>query len=337
MQSSRKQLIVTNADGWVGNCIALHLNSKIGGQDPKTQMKIVCLARDPSKCDRLKREGMEVHKVDYNDVNNISQLIRNSHGVIYVPEMNEKRVEWARNMGQAMKKERVHCSLIVSFVGADSQKKELRAYYEMEKEIKENCEDWCIVRKSLLMETFFLWSAIVQDKSEFPLCVQKDSQFAPLCLTDLCNAVTEIIQQQARQDTHVHRKQTYTLTGPQKLTAQQLVHELQNAIGGGYDIKFKEVSRHELENYLRSLRQRSPFTEVFNEVVETGGGGTGGHDKRMDVPNDTEINVILEYLEYVKEGKANFTSDDLKKITGNEGEPIRRFFEKHSKEFRPRS
>ncbi|KAF0354249.1 NADP-binding protein [Gigaspora margarita] len=48
-----------------------------------------------------------------------------------------------------------------------------------------------------------------------------------------------------------------------------------------------------------------------------------------------EIELILERLDYVKEGKADHVSDDYKKITGEKPTRIKSFFEDNSESFRP--
>ncbi|KAG0257568.1 hypothetical protein BG011_003886 [Mortierella polycephala] len=57
---------------------------------------------------------------------------------------------------------------------------------------------------------------------------------------------------------------------------------------------------------------------------------------RLGVPNDTEIDLMTELMEYIGENRATFQSGDLEKITGERGANAKDFFEKHARDFTPR-
>lgn len=59
-----------------------------------------------------------------------------------------------------------------------------------------------------------------------------------------------------------------------------------------------------------------------------------GHEPELEAPNDTEIDLILELLDYINDNRANFQSGDLKKITGEQGNNAKAFFEEHARNFR---
>ncbi|KAF9162369.1 hypothetical protein DFQ26_003611 [Actinomortierella ambigua] len=58
-----------------------------------------------------------------------------------------------------------------------------------------------------------------------------------------------------------------------------------------------------------------------------------GKEPELDAPNDTEINTLLELLDYIREGRATFISGDIEKITGKKGQKPKTFFDRHGKEF----
>ncbi|KAF9082286.1 hypothetical protein BGX23_012602 [Mortierella sp. AD031] len=62
-----------------------------------------------------------------------------------------------------------------------------------------------------------------------------------------------------------------------------------------------------------------------------------GHGPELEAPNDTEVDLVLELLDYINEGRATFQSGDLLKITGDRGNDAKAFFEKHGRDFRQRS
>lgn len=61
---------------------------------------------------------------------------------------------------------------------------------------------------------------------------------------------------------------------------------------------------------------------------------TKEHEPVLEAPNDTEIDLILELLDYINENRATFQSGDLKKITGEQGNNAKAFFEEHARNFR---
>lgn len=60
------------------------------------------------------------------------------------------------------------------------------------------------------------------------------------------------------------------------------------------------------------------------------------HEPELDAPNDTEIDLVLELLEYINDNRATFQSGDLEKITGERGNNAKAFFEEYARNFRQR-
>lgn len=56
----------------------------------------------------------------------------------------------------------------------------------------------------------------------------------------------------------------------------------------------------------------------------------------LKAPNDTEVEFMLQLLEYMHEERATFQSGDLKRITGHKGVDAHDFFTKHARNFRAR-
>ena len=58
------------------------------------------------------------------------------------------------------------------------------------------------------------------------------------------------------------------------------------------------------------------------------------HEPVLEAPNDTEVDLVLELLDYINENRATFQSGDLQKITGERGNNAKAFFEEHAHNFR---
>jgi len=322
------KICITSCDGWIGYTLALHLHQKYGNK-----VQVFCTARDPSRCEGLKKEGLEVRKVSYEDKNSLQSALNNIQTVIYVPEMNEKMVEWASVFAQAMESSRIQSAIIVSCIGAEGEKSNLKKFGEMEVRITEKVPKWTILRKSMLHQNFFLWSKCIQESKEFPLTAGQQRGFAPINLTDFCRAIIRVanVGENRPQDgiPKEHCHVIYNLTGPHRVTGPELVKELNEVVGT--QISYKDVNRQVLEKYLQSQQHHPGYYDEPNKGVPE-----DDKEKRLETINQTEISAMLDYFDLVKEGRLDYLSTDLKKITGDEGVTLKKFFERNSSEFRPR-
>ncbi|KAI1306425.1 hypothetical protein EDD11_004756 [Mortierella claussenii] len=58
------------------------------------------------------------------------------------------------------------------------------------------------------------------------------------------------------------------------------------------------------------------------------------HRPQLEAPNDTEVDLILDLLDYINEGRATFQSGDLEKLAGIRGADAKRFCEDYAYSFR---
>ncbi|KAF9429743.1 hypothetical protein BGZ94_009642 [Podila epigama] len=200
-------------------------------------------------------------------------------------------------------------------------------------------------------------------------------------------------------------RQTYTLTGPQRMTGPKLVEQLNQALKNRPEtsdkastkhneechnnsnlatpVTYKTITRDECKTYLFSLREtnmppkddspgffvsisrvfdrqrhmwdmsalfkslkgvsENPVGQNRQDMVgdETGARKDSmipskGSEPHVEPPNNTEVEMLLDLMDYINEGKASFLSGDFEKITGHQGMGPEKFFEKHGPEFRQR-
>jgi len=308
---------------------------------------IVCIARNTEHLDGLKRfKNVRIEKVNYEDERSLEKAFKDVTCTIFIPELNDNRVQQARNTVNAMQKERVKACLMVSVEGADSNNtelRELRSFREIEQVVERTMSSYLILRKSIANQTFLLWSPIIRERAEFPLTLQEDCKMTPLDLSDFVFALETIVVEHCQQKIAdelegfgKHKNKTYTLTGPQQISPNDLVHKMNKIVQGDKNIQFKHVSREELRKYLRSLREREDWSEDVQAHrcdIQTPAGGDREH--HHFAPSDELINLLLDELELVKKGEAGFVSDDLQKITGRQGKSIEEFLRKEKNEFKP--
>ncbi|KAI7818155.1 hypothetical protein BC939DRAFT_401802 [Gamsiella multidivaricata] len=348
-----KRIALTGCDNWLGCCTACHLAQEL--EKKCKDVQLVCLTRKPEKLERLgKYKNVRIEEVDYDDEKTIEKAIRGVRCTILIAEMNERRVKQANNVLTAMKNQSVRSCMMISVEGAgeSSHLKELHSFGEIENTVKECCDEHLILRKSILNQCFLFWSPIVQEKCEFPTLTTKQCEMTPLDICDLVCAVEKIVidhcHGQLSEDLggfDHHTNKTYTLTGPEKINFEQLAREIGEITGE--EIEVKEVSREELKRYLEKLKHRDHWDEEIyvmqcqdllgGSVHVEGGDHRGDHDGGNPhyAPNESTTNLLLDELELIKRGEANFVSGDLEKIIGHQGKLIKDFLRKEKNAFKP--
>lgn len=58
---------------------------------------------------------------------------------------------------------------------------------------------------------------------------------------------------------------------------------------------------------------------------------------KLKAPIDAEVDLMLDLLDYIGEGRATFQSGDLEKVTGIKGADAKDFFEKYAEDFARRA
>ncbi|KAG0321213.1 hypothetical protein BGZ99_004066 [Dissophora globulifera] len=361
---NNRKIALTNADSWLGCRTACQLAQELKKKCEDVQL--VCMVRKTEHLDKLKKfKNVHIEKVDYEDEKSLEKAFRGVSCTIIFPEMDEHRAKYARHVIQAMKNQHVKSCMLISVQNAgdsSSHLKEIQSFHEIEKEVQQHSEGYLILRKSILNQWFFLWAPIVQERGEFPISTTKQCEMVPLDVCDLICAIQTIVVDKCRQGYQAgstdffnfgqYMNKVYTLTGPQKITAERLVEELRDVTGE--KIKIKEVSREELKKYFESLRKRrDEFHEDGEGGVDTdmhqdlldrslASAGSDDHsdnDDRDDhhrlMPNEAAINLLLDELELVRKGESGFVSGDLEKITGHSGRTTREFLRKEKDAFKP--
>jgi len=326
-QQRTNRVAMTGCDYFNGHEIARHLLS-VHRRDNE-QCRLVCTGAHKNRMRDLERQGADVVQVKPDDVKEYEAVFRDCDWVILVSIPEHDRVESSRRIMEAIKRANVKRVILISSTGAESNEKlkHLHEYAEIEKEFKNQGYNWnCVLRNEFSQNWFHAWSQPVEDKGQFPLSTGRDKKFAPVRLEDVCCALKDIIRGEESTN-NKHNKQIYTLTGPEAVNGPKIVDELNRVVQGR--VNYADVDRQQMEKVLRSLREREQ---------QQRGGRDDDDDNRdyfEDQPTDTQIHTILDYFDYVKSGKADRTTEDLRKLTGRDGQRVEAFFKEHASEFRP--
>ncbi|KAG9067656.1 hypothetical protein KI688_011243 [Linnemannia hyalina] len=211
-------LAITNCDSFEGQTLALALADYLehkhnynnfkkvgkegGGHDhnepskpaPPVVSQLVCLTRDKNKCgDLSKRDSCKVVQISYEDPNTIGIALRGIHTVVFVPEIEPQRVDWADRIVDVMKQESVTRCIAISSIGTDaSDKDQLDRFRRVEDRVKKDLPRWTILREGFPFQALFYWIPMVQDQGVLGMPIKRDIEFAPLDITDLGRALISV-------------------------------------------------------------------------------------------------------------------------------------------------
>ncbi|KAG0245985.1 hypothetical protein B0O80DRAFT_425030 [Mortierella sp. GBAus27b] len=357
MTDITKKIALTNADSWLGCCVAYHLAERL--EQECKGLELVCLARRPEVLSNLsKYKNVRIQKVDYEDESTLKKAFEGGiRCAILIPEHDKNRVQHARTVLEAMGKVLDKGCLLISAEGADESPlhlKDLQSYREIEKEV-EQCQIFLILRRSILNQCFLLWSKVVREHATFPISTPKQSQFVPLDMSDLVCAIDTIIVENYHHGDGPecifgdHKNKTYTLTGPEQVTPEGIVHDLSDIVGK--EIKLEEVDRKELKKYIESLREDDEWNEDVDlnwcQFPPRDRRGAHDYDRPHDnehehdrdrhmTPNEASINLFLDELELIGDGGSGTVSGDLAKILGHSGKTTKAFLQKEKDVFKSR-
>lgn len=102
-----------------------------------------------------------------------------------------------------------------------------------------------------------LWAPFVEKHAQLPMPLHPDTELCPIDMTDLCSVVQAIVLNWDHSILPVHLDnehdgQVYTLTGPEPVTAKELVTRLAKATGCD-SLKYKAVRPMDTQFYLEQL------------------------------------------------------------------------------------
>jgi len=333
-QQRNNRVAITSCDYFGGHELARHLLQ--GHRKEFEGCNIVCTGVHLDRMRDLERQGAETAQIKLDDIKQMQEVFRNCNWVVLLPIPENNRVETTKAIMEAIKKANVKHVLLVSRAGADSNDKlrHLYQFAEIEREFKNYGFNWnCIIRNEFAQNWFHAWSYPVEDKGQFPLSIGQDRKFAPIRIEDVSCAVKDILRGNSSGSTpnfmgsNKHNKQTYTLTGPEAVTGNKIVDELNRAVGGG--VSYNDVDRNQMEQVLRALRDREQQRKASGEDDDQ-------RHRFEGQPTEVQIQTILDYFDAVRAGYVDRTTDDLRKITGRDGQRVESFFRDNAAEFRPR-
>jgi len=302
MVASKRTLLITSCDSWPGYRYAQwalkyrdHFN------------RVYCAATNKSSdfMRDLSEMGGELVEYDPKDEEGLKRCFEKVDYVHVIPPLHHDRAKLAVNILRACGKAGVQWVVLCSVLNCDQGRgRRLRELHEVEQEAKRaGLKNLCICREGFILETFFAFSEEMQrGKLPFP---GHHGKFAPVSIDDTCHGIIRAMMKKMESEEHgkVH---TVELTGRQLVDGRTIAEKASERLN--MRIQLEEVSMERIEEILRRHMKRS------HEAV---------------------IEMIVEMLELIREGKLEKRTDDLQKLLGSEPTSVDEFFEKNQREFKP--
>ncbi|KAJ2741594.1 hypothetical protein GGI20_005081 [Coemansia sp. BCRC 34301] len=305
-ESSRKSILVTACDTYPGYMVAREI-LKHG----KKEFKDVHVGyyKENKLVHLLKHQGAHCVHLSIDDEKSICDAYGKADIVVVVPPVNDKH--WGKSEDccvylHAAAKAEVKGLVLCSKINADMMRemKMLAPLYAMEEalvKIKDKVKCVSLVRCSLHIDLLWLFRHQVAKEHKLCLPVDKDAKFTPLVEEDGACALFNMLTDKK------FPAGIYELTGPEKLTFADIAHRASSAVDK--KIEYKHIGRKDMESYLHHQ----------GEIC------------------DNEICFIGDLLEAVSKSMLCEQTDDLKKLLDHEPMTVKKFLEKNSKDFKPRS
>lgn len=308
MSGEKHVIAFSSVDSFIGESL-VRLTASKHRDEFKT---IRGLLRDESHNEELKKIGVEPHLINYEKAETLEKALEHVDTLVFVIENDEKRVQEAEQLVNAVKKAGVKRVLLISCAATENAEgKRLREYQEIEQKVS-NIEKHSILRITWAYQAFFLWTRMIQDEGKFRLTVKKENKFTPIDILDVGRAVHKILTNPPSDN------KRWTITGPETITAEDVVKKLNSTLQ--VDVAYEEITQDNLKKYLESLKKQDDYEDFV---------------PRSSQITKVLIEILLEALEHMKQGKSTEKTEDLKKLIGQEGEKLEAFFQGNQKHFKP--
>lgn len=336
----RHVLTVTACDRWMSNSIIRGLLC----YKRKSEFTLRALTRhaDNHHVRELEKLGAEIVEIDYNKPKSIEDALCDTNWLVVFNEDSHNTLREAEELAKAAHNCDIENMIFMSIEGADKKEtKTQKEFYEMEKMFCEYNKSLVIFRSAFPQEVFMLWSEASQDDAVWLWPIGKRHRFCPVSLSDIVECTIHVIcdEKGYLSPYNHHKRQKYRLTGPEHLGACDFVEIINDNIHEG-ELEVKEVDCDEFEDYLRNLDDEDDQRRYnYRDENRRRRRGRPGDRDIYPAPflplSNREIDCLMDYLEYVEKGLACRVSNDVRKLTHNEPQPVDNFFKHNSDEFQP--
>ena len=309
-----KTVCLFGGSGFVGETIVQKLAKK--------NFKLKIATRNPYQAQKLKVYGeagqIELYKIDLNSHQDIETFLKDSDvcinlvGILY--ETSSQKFEnlhykFPKKLSEIASKVSPR-SLLIHFsalgVKETSGSYYVQSKYTGEQEVKKNFSNCVIIKPSIIIgpkDNFFnMFAKIINILPIVPL-VGSETKFQPVCVTDIAEAVDNIISNNIK-------KSTFELAGNKVYTFKQLIELLLKEIRKKRLIIHVPFSFGKFQAFFFQLLPKPILTIDQVKILEEGDNILSGNEKTFKdlniIPTNIE-NILPSYLK-VYRPKGQFTN-----------------------------
>ncbi|KAJ1720984.1 hypothetical protein LPJ53_004441 [Coemansia erecta] len=300
--SETKCILVTGCDMYTGFMVARELLKEKG-----KHFKHVCAGyyKENHLVHMLKKAGADTCELTVDKPEHIVDMYRKVDIVVVVPPVSEHRwgdssVAYVLAAKEANVKGLVLCSKINS--KELSEMNMLAPLYKMEEayeRVKSSMKAASLVRCSLHIDMLWLFRRQIAAKQKICLPISTEAKCAPLAEADGARALCNMLLHSK------YKPGVYELTGPEKLSFEEIAHEASSAIG--VEIGYEHIDSKQMEEYLKQ----------HHEIC------------------DNQIMFICDLFKAISKDMLSKKTDDLKKMLDGSPHTVKSFLKKNASDFKP--
>lgn len=310
-----RNAFVTCSDTWMGVYAARALLQS--GKYSKVNAAVFSKRSEFAKT--LQREGATLVEWDVNNVESLTDMLRENDCCVMIPVPNMSLQTCTENVLTACIHAGIKDCVLWSVMEADlisgtpkgdqpiGRGKEINRMIKAveEKFLNSSIPNKVILRLSLSIQCLFFLSDLIQDRAILPMATGMGT-YAPVNLVDVGNATARLVSNSDAMSRF--RNQTFTLTGNQLINSDTLAKYASQALNS--KIEYRSMSIHEFNDLLQRLVSIGEMTEFTKDVF-----------------------VYKQYC--ILENKFSILTEDLKMLLEAEPTTIEKFFEENSQAFKP--
>jgi uncharacterized protein YbjT (DUF2867 family) len=259
-------ILITGATGTNGREIVKQLSAK-GAQ-------VRALVRNSSKAANLKELGVEIVEGDFDKPETLDAALKGTEKALMLPPTDLRAVELQRNFIEAAKRAGTKHIVKFSAMGADpdSPMHIGRWHGETEKLLEVSGIPFTHLRPNAFMQNMLGFAPTIASQGVF----YQPGGDAPVSHVDVRDIVAVAVKTLTEEG---HTGKSYTITGSEALTFDQVAEKLSAAIGK--PVKYVNVSPEDFKQSLMKWGQPDWLADTLNELYEMYRNGWG--DEVTDV------------------------------------------------------
>lgn len=255
-------------------------------------VEIRAYVRDPQKAESLKNSGVELVQGDYANQNALNKAADGVDAILAITPPNPDAVQQGDNIIAAAKSSGTPFVLRISALkaAADAPTDNGKLHFAADEALINSGLPYAILRPHFFMQNVFMAVPTIKGEGNIYMGMG-EGKLGMIDVRDIADCATSIL---LNHESHVGH--TYNPTGPDSITFKEAAKTIGEGLG-------KEV------NYVAIAPEA-----VRQPILDMGWGEWGGQ-------------VMVDYSQAYSDGWGDFTTGDVKSITGKEPRSFKQFYD----------